>query len=104
MADYLTYQHLYKYYLKFAVLLLQLCVGGKLLFFVSLHPDLRRIKRILLDLAANQKSHHLSPHLAGAVDNGDVKLYPCLSDKQQCFPYWMQQIEIWAGDQTQPDY
>lgn len=79
MADYLTYQHLYKYYLKFRCSLT--VWGGN---FSSLDVEVRRV---LPDLAANQKSHHLSPHLAGAVDNGDVKLYPSLSDKQQCFLY-----------------
>lgn len=50
MADYLISQHLYKYDLKFAVLLLQLC-GGKLLFFVSSDLEVRRIMSTPPDLA-----------------------------------------------------
>lgn len=57
-----------------------MCGGSFLMkYFITLEIEVRWIMRILCDLAAKQKSHHLSPHLAGAVDNGDVKLYPSLS-------------------------
>lgn len=60
MADYLILftLHLYKYSLKFTVLLLQLCVcvgGGEvgvLLFFITVDLEVRLLRKIS-DLAAN---------------------------------------------------
>lgn len=84
MADYLIYQHLYKYYLKFAVFLL--CGGNFFVrYFVTLDLEVRRIMRILPDLAADPKSSLLmmSPHLAGV----HVKVKTSITDGHICALY-----------------
>lgn len=81
---------------RFAPLLLQLFVGlgwgggccacGGCSFFLFFFQS-----EILFDLTATQKSHYLSPHLAGAADNAG--LCRCLADRRPCLPLWTQQIK-----------
>jgi len=65
--------------------------GESFFFLVILHVEVWRIMIILPDRAFGQRSCHLSPHLAGAVDNGGVNL--SVSFRQVAmFLYRMQQI------------